>query len=747
MKLDNTLNNEAILSNVGQIGEFRIKNSAKAFGILSSGLYANKVRAIIRELSCNAYDSHVAAGKTETPFDVHLPNILEPWFSIRDYGVGLSHTDVINIYTTYFESTKTESNAFVGALGLGSKSPFSYTDNFTVTSVKDGRLGIYTAFINDQGVPSIALMNEHETTDPNGVEVRFAVESHADFYKFSSEATYVYRFFTHKPVVSGNDKYVHSTVSFTMKNIIPGVHEIDMNDMTYNTSKCIAVMGNIAYPIEVPKAEMLTKEHADILYSNRLLFEFDIGELEFQASREGLSYVPKTLDAIKSKLNLVVQAIDQRVEEDANKIKNVWERLRFLTKLGSGRGLWLAGIKRYASKNDLGFKINEYALQFEKKMFFQDISTKFNIDSSGCFAVSASNNTRKSRPALKLKAPMLNETSHAYEPGVLLTTKNIMFVVNDLKTGALTRAKYHYSNTTGPNVQVIVLTTADRTQGRMDLTGFFDYIQNPPEENKVLASTLTQRERAVATKIPILSLVHINTARGRRHYSYNDKLVWRPVSDICQFDDKVKYYYLPLVNSTEQSRMPAATLKSLLSTAKIYEGEIYGVRRSSIEDIKKKKNWINLEDMIKEKLASYTLGNKLGIIKRAIAYSDTYKWKFTSTFISALKDSPYISLYNELHDASSSEEGSQVFDVIDKLCTTYDVDKTGINNDQIEVKRLISEYTEKLRDIQNRYPLLQYIDHYRTVDLDAILFYIKMIDSAAVKGEDYHPKQLKSIEQ
>jgi HSP90 family molecular chaperone len=158
MILNNAPVNEAIVSNVGEIGEFRIRNSAKAFNILSSGLYANKVKAIIRELSCNAVDSHIAAGKKETPFDVHLPNSLEPHFSIRDYGTGLSHEQVTQIYTTYFESTKTASNEFIGALGLGSKSPFSYTDNFTVTAIQNGKKGIYSAFINDSGVPSIALM-------------------------------------------------------------------------------------------------------------------------------------------------------------------------------------------------------------------------------------------------------------------------------------------------------------------------------------------------------------------------------------------------------------------------------------------------------------------------------------------------------------------------------------------------------------------------------------------------------------
>ena len=210
MILNNAPVNEAIVSNVGEIGEFRIRNSAKAFSILSSGLYANKIRAVIRELSCNAVDSHAAVGKSDTPFDVHLPNSLEPHFSIRDYGTGLSHEQVTNIYTTYFESTKTNSNAFIGALGLGSKSPFSYTDNFTVTAIQNGRKGIYTAFINEAGVPSIAQMMEEATDEPAGVEVKFAVNDRYDFDKFSQEAAIVYKHFSLRPVVSVNSRFAVS---------------------------------------------------------------------------------------------------------------------------------------------------------------------------------------------------------------------------------------------------------------------------------------------------------------------------------------------------------------------------------------------------------------------------------------------------------------------------------------------------------------------------------------------------------
>jgi len=93
---------------------FKIQASAKAFEILSSNIYTNKVRAVVREYNCNAYDAHVAAGN-EQPWDVHLPTRLEPHFSVRDYGTGLSDEQVREIFTTYFHSTKTGSNDFVGA--------------------------------------------------------------------------------------------------------------------------------------------------------------------------------------------------------------------------------------------------------------------------------------------------------------------------------------------------------------------------------------------------------------------------------------------------------------------------------------------------------------------------------------------------------------------------------------------------------------------------------------------------------
>lgn len=318
MKLINAMNAGDVAeygNGVSNLGEFKIRASAKAFNILSSGLYANKIRAIVREIGCNAVDSHAAAGRPDVPFDVHLPSMLEPYFYIRDYGIGLSHDDVTKIYTTYFESTKTDSNDYIGALGLGSKSPFSYTDNFTVTAIKNGRKGIYSAFISDTGFPSIMLMSEHETDEPSGVEVRFSVNKQVDFIPFQNEAADVYAWFKTKPNILNCGSFKFQDIEYAMRDVIPGVHVLSKYWQvvgSWSTKPSFAVMGNICYPIN---SSFFDDHHQNIL-KHALVIEFAIGELDFQASREGLSYIPATIEAIKTKLDAVTAAMQKVFDAD-----------------------------------------------------------------------------------------------------------------------------------------------------------------------------------------------------------------------------------------------------------------------------------------------------------------------------------------------------------------------------------------------------------------------------------------------
>lgn len=107
--------------------KFGIEITGKAFDLLTGGIYKNKIAAIVREISANAYDSHVSAGKSDVPFKVVLPNEFNPYFEVEDYGVGLDDEQIRNVYTVLFRSTKQDSNFDIGAFGLGSKTPITYT--------------------------------------------------------------------------------------------------------------------------------------------------------------------------------------------------------------------------------------------------------------------------------------------------------------------------------------------------------------------------------------------------------------------------------------------------------------------------------------------------------------------------------------------------------------------------------------------------------------------------------------------
>jgi HSP90 family molecular chaperone len=206
MKLQDT-NTTIAQIGTSQESQFKMKTSRKAFQILSD-LYSDKPLAIVRELGCNASDSMVAAGKADKPFHIHLPNSLEPWITIQDYGTGISHENIYAIYATYFESTKTNTNDQIGCLGLGSKSPFCYSDNFVVTSIHEGIKSIYNAYFNEQNTPAIALMSKQETTEGNGIAIQIPVKAD-DFTNFQQAVQKAFRFFPVKPIISGGLSLIH----------------------------------------------------------------------------------------------------------------------------------------------------------------------------------------------------------------------------------------------------------------------------------------------------------------------------------------------------------------------------------------------------------------------------------------------------------------------------------------------------------------------------------------------------------
>jgi len=711
----------AILSNVGEVGNFKIKASAKAFSILSSGLYANKIRAIIRELSCNAVDSHVAAGRTDTPFDVHLPNDLEPWFSIRDYGTGLNHEQVSSIYTTYFESTKTESNDYIGALGLGSKSPFAYTDNFTVTAIKDGKKGIYSAFINGQGVPSIAQMMTEDTDEPAGVEVKFSVNDRYDYSKFRDEARQVYTYFKLRPVVTGYSGFEFTTLEYDTENIVPGVHSYK------NSYHSKAVMGNIAYPIDIPNADKVLGELRTLLGCG-LELHFAIGDLDFQASREGLSYIPSTIDAIKNKLTAVNSALTTVLAREADAIENLWERAICLNNKRS-QDLWKAAVGKYVTNRKpalVQLDNNRYWDFIQSpKVLVSELASKYNISvtafshhsgSTTCTNVSNDYDHEK-------QVDGTVKTIYYWKFGV---DKGTRFVVNDLNVGATERAKFHWRNTPREaddrgSHAVYVLSKSDKTRPML-LKQFFAAISNPPDAWKTDASTLKQKERVSGSlkNVTVLSLQERNSGG----YYRSREMVWRDAGKADSFDATKTYYYLPLSGFNPISKVSNGfDVKRFFNDLKecgietLRSKTIYGVRKGDIEFIKTQPNWINIEDHITKELNSIDNKLTMSLVLQAVDNFNLLSYNENIVYNVEDKNSPYIKLVIQFKGFEKIKYSEQS---LKNLCRMYATHVTF--NPQSTVDKFVAE----CKEIYQRYPLLQYL---RSAPNHEVGAYINLIDT------------------
>ena len=314
MKIEN-LTHTLERGGLGAERTFRIQTNARAFQILSKNLYTRLIEAVVRELSCNAWDSHVAAGTTDTPFDVHLPSSMEPWFSVTDHGLGLTGEQVMDLYTTYFSSSKTTSNDYIGALGLGSKSAFAYTNTFDVTAIHNGVARNYVMFLNEIGEPAVAPMGETPTTAHNGVTVRLPVEP-KDFEDFRVHAEQVFSWFENRPRVVGNRNYTPRTHKIYLQGTNWRLLEREYN------SQAVARMGSVVYRIN-PNLPQFSKFQR--MLNNRIVIDFKIGELDVAASREELSYDPTTVEVLTTRFSQVLTEISEVLAQKLTNCTSMWE--------------------------------------------------------------------------------------------------------------------------------------------------------------------------------------------------------------------------------------------------------------------------------------------------------------------------------------------------------------------------------------------------------------------------------------
>jgi hypothetical protein len=355
---------------------FGIKQEGLAhiFNVLRNQLYSDKILAVLREYSCNAVDSHTEAGHNR-PIEVTLPSRLSLELKIRDYGTGLSETDIQEIYAFYGESTKRKSNSLIGQLGLGSKSAFAYGDNFVINSFYNGIKTTYNAYIDPSQIGQIATLASAPSNEANGVEIVIPVKP-ADCENFVNTARSLFTFFKVKPIVRGAANFTYEEKPSIYSGADWHIFKADRNVYGRN---CVAVMGNIGYTISSSALKLDENNDAEatierLLSNCDIQLDVPIGDLDIAASREGLQYTDRTIANIKKRILVIRDFLVADITKQLKGAQSLWSFKRMLGEMHNFNSPYYVVCNAMRGKNGYDYNgkaIKDYTINFGNSRGFK----------------------------------------------------------------------------------------------------------------------------------------------------------------------------------------------------------------------------------------------------------------------------------------------------------------------------------------------------------------------------------------
>lgn len=362
--------------------EFAVQrhNMRHLMSILRDQLYSDKTLAPIREYSCNAYDANVENGKKDVPIKVTLPTTLFPEFKVRDYGKGISYEDMKNIFCSYGESTKRNSNEFIGQLGIGSKSGFAYGDNFLVTSYMNGKKTTYNCVLDKSGVGALLHLTTDDTNEETGLEITIPVKNN-DLLNFKLKSLNFFKYWNVYPNIVGISEEELNQNKNTAEPMLngDGWEIYPVTNSVYGGA--FVVMGNISYPLTWDLVYDYSSRYNNtsftpfynFLTNSRVVLRMDIGSIEMAPSREALQYTEKTITSVRNKVDMIIKSMRNNIQQKVAGAKSIWDARYIYGKI-------FGYITDDAGETSIHRAYRQLESCFEKSLFWNN-----NVINSGSF--------------------------------------------------------------------------------------------------------------------------------------------------------------------------------------------------------------------------------------------------------------------------------------------------------------------------------------------------------------------------
>ena len=275
---------------------------------LLTKVYSDKFGSIVREITSNCFDAHVKANVVDEPVIIRhsRDDTGQNFIEFIDQGCGMSPETMDQVYMSLGESDKRDSDDFLGAFGLGSKSPFSYSAYFYLTTRVDGVEYNYLLNETVEGSTADLLSTKVlEDTSLSGTTVKVPIEQ-GDIGIFTQKIREQLRYFDNVYVVGFDVENKYEIKKFDTFQVRVDLFRQDP------TASLHVTYGKVTYPI-----------NWDVLGLPRIgvngALTFEIGELDVILNREELKYSDKTVEAIKKKVKLFENEFVKFIEESSLK--------------------------------------------------------------------------------------------------------------------------------------------------------------------------------------------------------------------------------------------------------------------------------------------------------------------------------------------------------------------------------------------------------------------------------------------
>jgi len=665
---------------------FSIGDLGIVFDILRNKLYSNPVLAVCREISCNARDAHREVGNPDLPIQIHIPNALEPYFEVKDFGPGISPDRVENIFIRYASSTKRNDNVQTGYFGLGSKSPFAVSDTFLVTTTHNSVKYSYSCFIDETNVGKIALLSTEPSIEKNGTEIRIPVQP-KDFTTFAIHTEESCRYWKVKPIILGR------TIEWKEQEILLQGSNWSINKISSYGREIKIIVDSIEYSLDFSDFQRYSEAKLFNICRHDILMYFENGEISLSANREQIYLNDKTKKIIIERLALLQKEIIEVVVNKISSLPNLWEANVFFNKklrnifnsLSFLGQLTWHGHEITKSEILLGCPSFLFSKVYEYSDKESNRYKRYNSN-----YLSFEDNAEVYINDLPLLAPTYKHVKKAFENDHKL---KYVYVIcpNDKTTLQNLNDKIHLDLMNTKNLSSITtasIKTSAKSNNRLLL---FKFNNNRRCFQQV---SLSSSREDINTKVLCLS--------NKKNVVINNKVISDyTFNTIAKLLPNISFYCVDEKTSIARIKKDFANFENL---QKVLDDKLF-----------KNYNFLlikHCEDNFRNGFSTASIEH-LQKLKNAIHKTNSIFLKYLDSY----------QLLNDLHEDKNKQSALFLYEEIYAKIERVDVDK-------FVQKNPIYNFEIVNREFNNKYPLLSYIDSYSFKELsDHIVKYINLIDS------------------